>query len=108
MQWSVVAANQHAIDEEPELLRAVLLASRRSLVYCEEHPDELAAYAARYYGIEGPIMQRSLAREAPDLHSLCELDMAGLRQAIALQQRLGAIKAPMHAEDIVDLGLMPH
>jgi ABC-type nitrate/sulfonate/bicarbonate transport system substrate-binding protein len=107
MQWSVVAANRQVIDEEPELLRAVLRASRRSLVYCEAHPDELAAYAASYYGIDSGIMRRSLARESPDLHSLCQIDLAGLGQAIDLQHRLGAIKAPMPVEDLVDLRFMP-
>ncbi len=107
MQWSVVAANQKVIDEEPDLLRAVLRASRRSLVYCEAHPDELAAYAAKYYDIDASTMRRSLARESPDLHAHCEIDMEGLRQAIALQQRLGALSVPMKAEDIVDPNLMP-
>ncbi len=107
MQWSVVAANQRTIDTEPDLLCAVLRASRRSLVFCEEHPEELAEYAARYYSIDAGIMRRSLAREAPGLHANCDPDMEGLRQAIVLQQRLGAIKTPMRAEDIVDLRFLP-
>jgi NitT/TauT family transport system substrate-binding protein len=107
MQWSVVAANQKVIDSEPELLRAVLRASRRSLVYCEGHPEELADFAARYYAIDADVMRRSLARESPDLYAQCDPDMEGLRQAIALQHRLGAIEAPMRAEDIVDLRFLP-
>ncbi len=107
MQWSVVAANEATIAGEPELLRAVLRASRRSLLHCEAHPDELAEFASRYYRIDAAIIRRSLAREGPDLHALCELDMEGLRQAIDLQRRLGALKSPMTAQDIVDLRYMP-
>jgi NitT/TauT family transport system substrate-binding protein len=107
MQWSLVVANQRAIAEQPELLRAVLRASRRSYAYCEHNPDEWARFAAAHYGSDFATMQRANARELPDLGWDCRLDLGGLQQAIDLQLRLGAIKAPMRTAEIVDLSFLP-
>jgi hypothetical protein len=41
------------------------------------------------------------------LHFDGEIDMRGLQQAIDLQMRLGALKQPMRAQDIVDLRFLP-
>lgn len=107
MQWSVVVANENVIASEPNLLKAVLRASRRSYHYCLENPDEWAAFAADYVGIDRTTMNRALAREAPGLHPDCVPDMEGLQQAIDMQTHLGAIKKPMRAEEIVDLSFLP-
>ena len=107
MQWSVVVANNLTIETEPELLRAGLRASRRSYHYCARHADEWTDYAASYCGTDRVTMARALAADAHGLHLDCEPDIAGLQQAIDLQRRLGAIKAPMRAEDIVDLRFLP-
>lgn len=107
MQWSIVVANQEVIDTEPELVRAVMRGTHRSLLHCEKHPGELADFAARHYGIDAGVMRKSLEREGPDLYAACDPDMDGLAQAIALQHRLGAIKAPMKAGDITDLRFLP-
>jgi ABC-type nitrate/sulfonate/bicarbonate transport system substrate-binding protein len=107
MQWSIVVANRQAIAEEPELLRAVLRASRRSYHYCVDHPDEWAAFGAERFGTDPATMARSIQRELRYLHADCELKLEHLQQAIDLQRRLGAIKAPMAAADMVDLGFLP-
>src|SRR3972149_2096899 len=107
MQWSVVVANHRFIETESDLSRAVLRPSRRSYHYCVRHPDEWTDYAAGYCGTDRVTMARALAADAHGLHFDCRPDMAGLQQAIDLQRRLGAIKAPMRAEDIVDLRFLP-
>jgi NitT/TauT family transport system substrate-binding protein len=107
MQWGLMIANQGVIDKEPELVRAVLRAARRSNRYCAEHPDEWVAFGAEHFGIDRETMKRSIERELTGLHYDCELDMNGLQQAIGLQESLGAIKGPMTAADISDLRFLP-
>jgi len=107
MQWGLMIANQGVIEREPELVRAVLRAARKSNRYCAEHPDEWIAFGADHYGIERATMKRSIDRELSGLHYDCEVDMEGLQQAIDLQERLGAIKGPMKAADIADLRFLP-
>ena len=107
MQWTVTVANTEVIAREGELVRAVLRACRRSYRHAADHPEELASFGARYFGIDAPTMMRAIARERDDLHADCEVDMAGLDQAIALQQRLGAFTVPLRARDIVDDRFLP-
>jgi ABC-type nitrate/sulfonate/bicarbonate transport system substrate-binding protein len=107
MQWSIVVANQRAIAEEPQLLRAVLRASQRSQRYCMDHPDEWADFGARWYGIDRQTMAKSIGRERPYLHCDCDVDPAHVQTAIELQRELGAVKAPLAAADIIVPGFTP-
>jgi ABC-type nitrate/sulfonate/bicarbonate transport system substrate-binding protein len=108
MQWSVVVAGYRTIEQDPELVRAVLRACSASYRYAAAHPDEWIAFGAEYFGIDPATMSKSIAREMNGLHFDGEVDMPGLEQAIQLQKRLGAIAQPMPAEDIVDLRFVPH
>lgn len=107
MQWSVVVAGIRAIEEEGELLRAVLRACRRSYRYAADNADEWIAFGADYFGIDRATMSKSIAREMSGLHFDCEVDMPGLQQAIGLQKRLGAIERMLRAGDIADLRFLP-
>jgi NitT/TauT family transport system substrate-binding protein len=107
MQWTVVVAGERTRAAEPELIRAVLRASRRSYHWCDEHPDEWAAFIARRLGIPSATAARSIERERPDLHYDCRPDMAGLELAIELQLRLGAFSQRLSATGITDLSFLP-
>jgi NitT/TauT family transport system substrate-binding protein len=107
MQWGLVVAGPDTIAHEPELIRAVLRASRKSYRYAADHPDEWVAFGAKHFGITRETMQRSIDREIAGLHFDGEIDMPGLQQAIDLQVRLGAIDKPLRADDIVDLRFLP-
>ena len=107
MQWTVVVVGERTRAAEPELIRAVLRASRRSYHWCDEHPDEWAAFIARRLGIPNATAARSIERERPDLHYDCRPDMAGLELAIALQLRLGAFSQRLSATEITDLSFLP-
>jgi NitT/TauT family transport system substrate-binding protein len=107
MQWSVIVANHRVIAEEPELVRAVLRGCVTSYRYAIAHPDELAAFGAEYFGIARSTMEKSIQREAADLHAEGQIDLPGLRQAIDLQLRLKAFTTPLRVEDIVDLRFLP-
>jgi ABC-type nitrate/sulfonate/bicarbonate transport system substrate-binding protein len=107
MQWSVIVANLRVIEHEPRLLKAIMRGVVRSYRYALANPGVLADFGAEYFGIERSTMEKSIQREAPDLHADGLIDMAGLDQAIALQRRLGAFAVPMKAEDIVDFRFLP-
>jgi NitT/TauT family transport system substrate-binding protein len=102
MQWSIVVANRRFIEDEPELVRAVLRATRRSNRYCADHPDEWAAFGARHFGTDPATMARAIERERPYLNLDGDLDLESLRQAVDLQHRLGAIPAGHAAAGFVD------
>lgn len=107
MQWGVVVAGPDTRAKEPELIRAVLRASRKSYRYAAANRDEWIAFGADYFKITRETMARSIEREIDGLHFDGEIDMRGLQLAIDLQMRLGAVKQPMRAEDIVDLRFLP-
>ena len=107
LQWCVCVANNAVLEQEPELVEAVLRACRRSYRYASENPDEWAAFGARYFEIEPAIMQRAIARERASLHFDCEIDVQGLKAAIALQQRLGAFSRPLALKDVGDFRFQP-
>jgi ABC-type nitrate/sulfonate/bicarbonate transport system substrate-binding protein len=102
MQWTIMVANDDLLLHEPELIRGVLSACRRSYRYAAEHRAEWANFGARRFRIAPSTMTRSIERELPDLHFDCEIDMEGLAAAIALQQRLGSVPASLQLSDIVD------
>jgi len=107
MQWSIVVANHRFIESDPELIRAVLRATRRSNEYCRDHPDEWARFAAEWYGVDYETMAQANKREFESLRWDCVPDHPGIQQAIDLQVRLGAIPSPLSLEEIVDLRFLP-
>ena len=107
MQWSVVVAGPGTLTNEPELIRAVLRGCQRSYHYAADHRDEWIAFGADYFGIARETMAKSIEREMSGLHFDGEIEMRALQQAIDLQVRLGAIKQPLRAQDIVDLRFLP-
>lgn len=107
MQWGVVVAAPGTLANEPELIRAVLRSCQKSYRHAAAHPDEWIAFGAAYFDIARETMARSIERERAGLHFDGEIDMRGLQQVIDLQTRLGAIKTPLRAGDIVDLHYLP-
>lgn len=108
MQWTVTVANNDTLAGEPALVKAVLRGCVESYRYAAVNPDELADFGAAYFGIARETMARSIAREAADLHTEGQVDLAGLQQAIDLQRRLGAFDTPLSAPDLVDDRFLPH
>lgn len=107
MQWGVVVASPATLAHEPDLIRAVLRGCQKSYRHAAEHLDEWIAFGADYFGITRETMAKSIEREREGLELDCEVDMAGLQQAIDLQIRLGAITRPTQAETMVDLRYVP-
>lgn len=107
LQWCVVVANNATIEQESALVDAVLRGCRRSYRYAADNPDEWVAFGADYYGIDRAIMQRAIAREIGSLHFDGEIDVEGLRAAIALQQKLGAFTHPLSLRDAGDFRFQP-
>jgi ABC-type nitrate/sulfonate/bicarbonate transport system substrate-binding protein len=106
-QWIVHVARPDFIESQPELLRAVLRACRRSAHYGAEHVDEWIDFGMRQYKVDRPTMERAVKRELPHMHLDGQLDMQGLDEMIRLQGRLGGIGQPITAAEITDLRFMP-
>lgn len=102
MQWSIAVANNGVLANEPNLVAGVLRGCRRSYRYAADHRDEWAEFGASHFGISRETMARSIDREFSDLHFDCEIDREGMEAAIALQQKLGAVKKPLQLSEIAD------
>jgi ABC-type nitrate/sulfonate/bicarbonate transport system substrate-binding protein len=102
IQWLVEAANEQFIRDEPDLVAATLATIRRCSRYAYTHPAEWAEFWAMHLGIDREAARRAIERDHPFRHPDGDLDLAGLREAIALQYRLGAIPANLHPADFVD------
>ena len=107
MQWTVAVANDDVLAREPNLIAAVLRGCRRSYRYAAENRDEWADFGANYFNISRPTMMRSIQREHDDLHFDCAIDVEGLKAAVALQRKLGAVTTPLSLSDIVDDRFIP-
>ena len=103
MQWTIAVANDRALAADPESIHAVLRGCRRSYRYAAANVDEWIVFGARQFGIPAEIMAAAIARELPDLHLDCEINLDGLQAAMRLQHGLGALRRPLDVADIVDL-----
>jgi ABC-type nitrate/sulfonate/bicarbonate transport system substrate-binding protein len=102
-----MVANDDVLAQEPNLVDAVLRGCRRSYRYAAQNRAEWADFGAQYFGIKQDTMTKSIDREFDDLHFDCEIDLAGMGAAIALQQKLGAMALPIRLADIVDARFSP-
>jgi ABC-type nitrate/sulfonate/bicarbonate transport system substrate-binding protein len=102
MQWTIAVANNNTLAREPELIAAVLRGCQRSYRYAADNRDEWADFGAEYFNISRETMMRSIEREFDDLCFDCTVDLEGLRAAVALQRKLGAVNAPLSLTDILD------
>jgi NitT/TauT family transport system substrate-binding protein len=102
MQWTIAVANDRLLADDPGLVDGVLRACAKSYRYAAANRDEWADFGARHYKISPRTMMKSINREFDDLHFDCEIDYDGLGSAIALQHKLGALRAPLSIADVVD------
>lgn len=107
-QWIIHVARPDFIEREPEMIRAVLRACRRSAHYAAEHVDEWIDFGTRQYKVTSAVMRRAVERELPHMHLDGQLDLQGLDEMIRVQGRLGAIGKPITAAEISDLRFMPN
>lgn len=106
-QWIVRVARDELIERDPDLIRAVLRGCRNSAHYAAEHTEDWVALAARQFDISESAARTAVDRELPRYNLDCAIDMAGLQASADLQLALGGIKAPVRADDLVDLRFLP-
>jgi NitT/TauT family transport system substrate-binding protein len=102
VQWIVRVANGDFMRREPDVVRAVLRAARRSAHYAAQHTDAWRDFMVEQYAVPAEAASHAIARELPHMHLDGEIDMAGLDNMFAIQHRLGALDGPLRAADVVD------
>jgi NitT/TauT family transport system substrate-binding protein len=107
MQWGLIVANTAFLEQEPDLVEAILRGCKASNRFAREHQEDFIEFGARHYRIDEETMASSLARELVSLHNDCDIDLEGLDMAIQLQRRLGAFTTPLRADEIIDLRYLP-
>jgi ABC-type nitrate/sulfonate/bicarbonate transport system substrate-binding protein len=107
IQWMVVVAQEDFLRQEPQIVQAVLRASRRSSRYAVRHLDQWIDFSAQHFGITREIAERAVRRELPHHHFDGELDLPGLGRAIELQHELGAIPRVLSLDEVADLRFQP-
>ena len=107
LQWLVHVANEEFLEHQPELVRAVMRTARRAARYLLDHRDEWIEFTARHYQTASDVAARSIERDLPFLHFDGQLDVCGLKNAIALQYKLGAIHERLPVSHFVVSGFQP-
>lgn len=106
-QWTVIAAGERVIAEEPDLirrfLRAYARASSLAMANIEDYIDMLSAT----WRLPRDVIARSVARERDHYCLDCAVDVPGVEKALAVQNELGALARPLHTDDVLDLRFLP-
>ena len=103
MQWTIAVANDRALAADPESIHAVLRGCRRSYRYAAANVDEWIVFGARQFGIPAEIMAAAIARELPNLHLDCEINLDGYRRPCGCSMGWARCDRPLDVADIVDL-----
>ena len=106
IQWIVRVGNRDFVRRERPLVDAVLRACRRSSRFAADNVDEWIDFSARHYRLPRQVMAKAVHRDLPHLHFDGDLDLAGLRQVVDLQRKLGAVNRPLELKDILDEALL--
>jgi ABC-type nitrate/sulfonate/bicarbonate transport system substrate-binding protein len=107
-QWTVLAASDELIDSDPSLLRALLRAYVRSSCAARDSVDEYATFVSENFSIPLAAARRSIDREMGHYAFDGRIDADGLHKALELQMSLGAIKAPISIQEMVNEDFVPH
>lgn len=102
-QWIVRVANLDMIEHHPETIEAVLRGCRASAHHARANMAEFSRFVARYYGASEASARRAMEREMALYQLDCQLDMAGLQNAVDMLYELGGIDRPREANEFTDL-----
>lgn len=102
-QWIVRVANLDLIEQDPDLIEAVLRGCRLSAHHAKDNIDAFSAFVARYYETSLRTAQRAMHRELPLYQLDCELDMTGLQNSVDMLYELGGIDRPRKAMEFTDM-----
>lgn len=91
LQWSIQVANNDFLRDHADIVRRFLKATQRAARYLHDHVEEAIAFNQRLFNLPHDLAVKSVMRERPTLHFDGQLDHSGLKRAIELQHRLGAI-----------------
>jgi NitT/TauT family transport system substrate-binding protein len=106
-QWTVLAASDRLIKEDPELVRALLRAYVRSSRAARDYPGEFVSFVAERLRLPLEIARRSIRREMKHYEVNGAIDMPGLRKAIEVQSSLNAQARSVSADRLTDLRFLP-
>jgi len=106
-QWTVLAASDELIKNDPQLLRALLRAYARSSCAARDDRAEYAAFVAENFDLPLQAARLSIDREMRHYAFDCRIDSAGLRKALELQTSLGAAKVPISIPTMVNEAFLP-
>jgi ABC-type nitrate/sulfonate/bicarbonate transport system substrate-binding protein len=106
-QWTVLAASDRLIKQDPELVRALLRAYVRSSRAARDYPGEFVSFVAERFRLPLEIARRSIRREMKHYEVNGAIDMPGLRKAIEVQSSLNAQARSVSADRLTDLRFLP-
>jgi NitT/TauT family transport system substrate-binding protein len=107
-QWTVLAASDRLISEDPELLRALLRAYVRSSRAARDSAGEFVSFVSERFRLPVEIARSSIRREMKHYEFEGRIDMPGLRKAIEVQSSLNALARSVSADLLTDLRFLPH
>jgi NitT/TauT family transport system substrate-binding protein len=107
-QWTVLAASDRLIKDDPQLLQALLRAYVRSSHAARDHAEEFIAFVAERFALPPSVARCSLSREMGHYELDGRMDLAGLAKAIEVQGSLNAVQRPVSPDALTDLRFLAH
>ena len=107
-QWTVLAASDRLIADDPELVRALLRAYVRSSHAARDHAEEFIAFVAERFSLPAAVARCSIEREMDHYELDGRMDLPGLAKAIEVQSSLNAVQRPVSPDGLTDLRFLPH
>lgn len=105
-QWTVLAASDRLIREDPELLCALIRGYVRSSRAARDDADQFIQFVAERFALPVAVARASLGRELNHYDFDGRIDVAGLAKAIELQTTLRPQRA-VGPDDLTDLRFLP-
>jgi len=119
MQGSVLVVKEELIEKHPEIVKKLVKITKKGIKFINEHPDEASRIVADALTVAGqkvlPIKVGKVAAklkiEPQDIKksltikmiNTSEIDISVIQEEIDYMAKLGYIKKPFKAEEIVDL-----
>lgn len=108
-QHSFIFASQKFIDQKPEVVRGLLAAYRKAVLYAQAHPEETIQFGVKELELDEKTLRAVLAQQLPSWNSSGAVDLVGTNNAIKILKELGEIdkSSTVTAEQLVDGRFLP-
>ncbi|MDO9111946.1 MAG: ABC transporter substrate-binding protein [Desulfatirhabdiaceae bacterium] len=100
-QWGGIFAADSWIQDNRDLLTALMEGYRQTVRLMYADPQACAALGSQLFGVDPAVFRSALNRHLPNLEPDAQIDLEGLENCIRIQMELGAIPGQIQPEEII-------